>query len=122
MDKFLNKVGDYDYDLKNDIFFFKVKDREYAYSIELNNLVIDFDEEDFIVGLQVFNASTFFDISKENLHRVKNFKMQSKIKNGLIQINLTFGMIIRNQKTEYKPIIFERVTQKIPNSELLCIA
>ncbi len=120
MDRVLNKPGEYDYDYKNDIFFFKVKNREYSHSIELHNLVIDFDEESFIVGLQIFGASEVFQLSKKDLMKVKNFRMQSKINNGLIQINLSFGMAISNKQVEYNPIIFERIGKETPNSELIC--
>ena len=120
MNRILNKVGEYDYDYKNDIFFFKVKNREYSHSIELHNLIIDFDEEAFIVGLQIFGASEIFQLPKNDLRKVKNFKMQSKINNGLIQINLSFSMDIRNKQVEYKPIIFERIGLETPNSELVC--
>lgn len=120
MDRFLEKIGECDYDFKNDIFFFKVKDREYTHSIELQNLVIDFDKDNFIVGLQIFDASKVFGITKKQLGNVQNFNMKTQIKNGIIQINLNFSMNIRNKKVNYKPIIFERIDEKIPNSELMC--
>lgn len=121
MKKFLNKVGECDYDFKNDILFFKVKDREYAYSIELYNLIVDFDEEDFIVGLQIIGASNIFNLSKDKLKQVKNFKFNTDVENGLIKINLSFNTIIRNRITEYNPIIFERINENIPNSEMVCV-
>ena len=120
--RFLNKSGEYDYDLKNDIFLFKVKDREYSHSIELLNLVIDFDEEDFIVGLQIFDASKVFKMSKENLSRVKNFKMEARIDEGVIKIDLSFMSMFRNNQITHNPIIFERVSENIPNSEISCTA
>lgn len=118
--KHLNKAGEFDYDLKNDIFFFKVKNREYSYSIELGDLVIDFDEESFIVGLQVFNAKDFFNITKANLKNIKGFKMNSTINGGIIKIQLSFGLLIRNQSKEYNPIIYERINENMPNSKLSC--
>ncbi|MCK5624771.1 DUF2283 domain-containing protein [Candidatus Pacearchaeota archaeon] len=122
MNRVLNKAGEYDYDFKNDIFFFKVKDREYSHSIELHNLVIDFDKEDFIVGLQIFDASTIFNLSKENLRQVQHFEMQSNVNQGRIQVNLSFNLKIRNRQVSYNPIIFEKIEDKIPNSELSCVA
>ena len=122
MDKFLNKIGEFDYDYRNDILFFKVKDREYSHSVELASLVIDFDEEKFIVGLQIINASEIFKIPKDKLRGVNGFNMQARINDGVIQINLSFGMILRNQKINYQPIIFERVGEEVPNSEMLCTA
>jgi|TARA_B100002003_G_C13772206_1_gene382979 uncharacterized protein YuzE len=122
MDKFLNKVGDFDYDSRNDIIFFKVKDREYSHSIELSSLVIDLDKEDFIVGLQIINASEIFQISKDILRGVNGFRLQARINEGVIQINLSFGTVSRNNKIEYKPIIFERVDENFPDSEMICVS
>ena len=45
----------YDYD--NDILFFKVKDREYDHSVELEDLVLDVDSEGNVSGIQIFGAS-----------------------------------------------------------------
>ncbi|MBU2652471.1 MAG: DUF2283 domain-containing protein [Bacteroidetes bacterium] len=123
MEKSLNKVGQFDYDYANDILFFKVKDREYSHSVELSSLVIDFDEENFIVGLQIMNASEVFQLSKKILLGVSGFNMQAKIVDGAIQINLSFGMVERNkQMIEYKPIIFDRVGPEVPDSKISCIA
>ncbi|HLD55112.1 MAG TPA: DUF2283 domain-containing protein [Candidatus Nanoarchaeia archaeon] len=118
--KQLNKPGEFDYDFKNDIFFFKVKNREYSHSIELGDLVIDFDEENFIVGLQIFNAKDFFNITKNHLKNLNGFRMNSIVKEGIIKIELTFGLLIRNKSIEYKPIIYERIDERLPNSELSC--
>jgi uncharacterized protein YuzE len=120
MKRFLNKIGEFDYDFKNDILFFKVKEREYSYSIELYNLVIDFDEENFIVGLQIIGASKILNLSKEKLKQVKNFKFNAEVDNGMIKINLLFSTFIRNKIREHNPIIFERIDEQIPNSEIVC--
>jgi uncharacterized protein YuzE len=120
MNRILNKIGEYNFDFKNDIFFFKVKDREYSHSIEMNNAVIDFDEEDFVVGLQIFNASEFFEIDKKLLNQIKKFKMQAKIENNIIKIKIEFSMNVRNKEINYTPIIFERIGEEIPNSEIIC--
>jgi len=120
MIKNLDKAGEFNFDFKNDIFFFKVKEREYSHSIEMNNIVIDFDTEDFVTGLQIFNASEFFGIDKDLLKNVKNFSMQAKVENNTIRIRIEFNMMLRNQVRNYTPIIFERVNDKIPNSEITC--
>ena len=44
--------GEFDYDYKHDILFFKIKEREYGKSIETNNLIIDIDKEEYLVGIQ----------------------------------------------------------------------
>jgi uncharacterized protein YuzE len=51
--------GEMDYDPVNDILFLKIKDREYDFSIEFQNMVIDIDKKKFVVGIQIFEASKF---------------------------------------------------------------
>ena len=58
----LTGEGEMDYDYINDILFFKVKNREYDRSLEFENLVIDIDSENFIIGIQIFDASKFLRI------------------------------------------------------------
>ena len=119
-EKVLNKIGEFDYDFKNDILLFKVKEREYSHSVELHNLIIDFDEENFIVAIQIIGASGVFQLSKEQLKGIKNFMMKCKINDGLIQINLEFNMTVRNKPVQYKPIIFQEIGKNIPNSMVTC--
>ena len=71
----LEAEGQMDYDYINDILFFKVKDREYDFSIEFQNMVVDVDEEQFIVGIQIFEASKFLKIGKEHLRKITNIEV-----------------------------------------------
>ncbi len=89
--------GEMDYDYVNDILFFKVKDREYNFSLEFNNIVIDVDSEQFITGIQIFEASKFLRIPKESLRKVANWKFKSKLENNEIRIDLYYQVIVRNQ-------------------------
>lgn len=120
MNRFLKGLGKYNFDFKNDIFFFKVNNREYSHSVEMNNVVIDFDEEQFVTGVQIFNASEFFSVEKNLLKQIREVKMQAKVENGTIKIKIEFDVTIRNKVKNYNPIIFERVNDQIPNSEILC--
>ena len=72
--KELKKEGESDYDYLNDILFFKAKEREYSRSVELDNIVVDVDEEDFIVGAQIFEASKFLGIAKDALKNLSKGK------------------------------------------------
>jgi uncharacterized protein YuzE len=120
MNRNLNAPGEFDYDSSNDILFFKVKERNYEKSIELGDLVIDFDDEEFVVGLQIFNASIFMGLPKKVLINLKGFHLQSQILNQILTLRLTFVTMIRNKTTEYKPIIYQKIDDTIPNSELVC--
>jgi len=65
--------GEADYDYANDILFFKIKDREYSHSIELEDIVLDIDVSGIITGIQIFAASNMFQIEKEALQNNKKF-------------------------------------------------
>jgi len=56
--------GEIDYDFEYDILFFKVKNKEYSKSVEVNNLVIDFDSHNLLSGIQIFEASKFLGLEK----------------------------------------------------------
>ncbi|PIR39928.1 MAG: hypothetical protein COV33_02535 [Candidatus Zambryskibacteria bacterium CG10_big_fil_rev_8_21_14_0_10_34_34] len=112
--------GEFDYDYQGDTLFFKVKEREYDFSLEIGNMVIDFDTEQFLVGIQVFNASEFFGLPKIVLRSLKHFQFKSKIDKGLLFLRLNFSAMIRNKLTNYQPMIQQKVGGNIPNSELVC--
>lgn len=114
--------GIYDYDFKNDILMFKIKDREYKTSIDFENMILDMDSEDFITGIRIFDVSKIFKLEKEALRNVKEFEFHTNVENKVIKIQLRFTSILRN-----KPIIkqgqdFERtlVESNINDSEVLC--
>ena len=103
----LEAEGEMDYDYVNDILFFKVKDREYSFSIEFQNMVIDVDEEKFVVGIQIFNASKFLGISKINLREIPKWQFKAKIEEGFIELRLNYQLRIRNKIIDKNPIIIQ---------------
>jgi uncharacterized protein YuzE len=96
-EKYLEKEGSFDYDYVNDILFLKVNGREYAFSIELSDYVIDLDTEGFVVGLQIFNASSYFGMAKGILREVKNWKLEARIKDRVIEVKLLFSFCCGNE-------------------------
>ena len=103
----LEAEGEMDYDYANDVLFFKIKDREYDCSIEFQNMVIDVDEEKFIVGIQIFEASKFLRMSKVNLREIPKWRFQSKLENNTIEIRLDYQLKVRNKIFEKNPIIIQ---------------
>jgi len=103
----LEAEGEMDYDYVNDILFFKVKNREYNFSIEFQNMVIDIDEEKFIVGIQIFEASNFLRMPKINLREIPNWKFNAKLENNTIEIRLDYQLKVRNKIFEKNPIIIQ---------------
>jgi uncharacterized protein YuzE len=120
--KYLKEKGESDYDYRQDILFFKTAERDYARSIELNNLVLDVDKEGFIVGIQIFEASGFLDLSKDALLSVKHWHFEATVNEGKIEIRLVFNVVVRNKTIEKNPIIMQSISEPLPDSKLVCEA
>ena len=121
--KRLEGKGEVDYDYENDILFFKLKGRKYEKSIELlDNLVVDVDKEGFLVGIQMFDASEYLNIDKKSLLKIPNWQFTINKHENIIDIRLVFQVKVRNKIIEKNPIISQAITQKLPNSELVCEA
>lgn len=116
--KHLEAEGEMSYDYANDILFFKVKNREYNSSIEFQNMVIDVDKEEFIVGLQIFDASKFLQIDKSHLGQMPKWKFQAKIDGNTIELRLFYQVSIRNQIIEKNPIIIQENTTNLPEQTM----
>ena len=117
----LEGKGVMDYDYINDILFFKIDDREYDRSLEFNNMIIDIDKEDFVVGLQTLDASKFLRISKTNL-KINKWQFKSRITPESIEIRLVCQVNIRNKIRELNPIILQQNTEQLPNSQMIAAA
>jgi len=120
--KLFNVSGEWDYDLSNDILFFKIKNREYSHSIELKNLVIDIDRDNYIVGLQIFNASKFFNVDKIVLNGTKDWKLEINTEQNTAEIRLVFNVLYRNKLIEKNPILIQPFNKEMPDSRIICTA
>ncbi len=115
----LEAEGEMDYDFVNDILFFKVKNRQYNFSLEFQNMVIDIDEEEFIVGIQIFEASKFLGMQKSNLRTIPKWQFKARLDKGVIEIRLFYQVMIRNQIIEKNPIIIQENTTNLPSPQLV---
>lgn len=115
----LEGKGEMDYDYVNDILFFKVKDREYNFSLEFQNIVVDIDEEEYIVGIQIFDASKFFRIDKIYLRQIPQWKFEAKIEGNTIELRLFYQITIRNQIKEVNPIVIRENTTNLPEQTMV---
>ena len=116
----LEGKGEMDYDYVNDILFFKVKDREYDFSIEFQNMIIDIDKEKFIVGIQIFDASKFLKMQKINLREIPKWQFKAKIENNMIEIRLDYKIELRNKIIEKNPIIIQENKSENLSSQMVC--
>jgi len=109
-ERILEAEGEMDYDYVNDILLFKIKDREYNFSIEFQNMVIDIDNEKFIVGIQIFDASKFLKISKEHLRKITKWQFKARLQSNQFRIDLYYQIVIRNKtiNNNIYPIIVQQ--------------
>ena len=114
--------GEMDYDYPNDILFFKVKEREYDYSIELEDVVLDIDKEGYVTGIQIFGASKMFSVDKSALRNVKKWQFTIKTEGKVIYVQLMFEMLRRNQLVERGQNLVREASSLLTNSEVMCAA
>lgn len=90
--------GELSYDYGYDNLFFRMKGRDYKESIEIDNMLIDIDSKNFIVGFQIFEASNVTNVSKIHLRGVKHGKFNAKLsKDGRVEVKLVFQIKVRNK-------------------------
>jgi len=115
----LEAEGEMDYDFANDILFFKVKNREYDFSFEFQNMVIDVDKEKFITGIQLFDASEFLGIPKINLREIPKWQFKARINKEVIELRLFYQLKIRNKIIEKTPIIIQENKANLPSPQMV---
>src|SRR3989344_5139199 len=93
----LKTKGECLYDYKYDILTYRCKERNYQYSIEFQNFVIDIDEENFVTGIRVFDASKVFNVEKELLRHIVNGEFKAIMEKNVITITIKFLGIKRNR-------------------------
>ncbi|MBU0460452.1 MAG: DUF2283 domain-containing protein [Nanoarchaeota archaeon] len=114
--------GEMDYDYANDILFFKVKDREYDRSIELEDVVLDIDKEGYITGIQIFGPSKMFNVDKDTLRNVQKWEFKVRTEGKVIFVQLMFEMLRRNQVVERGHNLVREASSLLTNSEVMCAA
>lgn len=115
--------GEWFYDYENDMLIFKIKDRYYKSSLDLDdiNLTVDIDEEGFITGIRIFDASKVFNTTKKALSKIKSFEFNSKIEEETIVIQLKFSADLKDETLQYgHDFIKEGVQQLENNCKAMC--
>ena len=114
--------GEMNYDYSNDILFFKVKDRIYDRSIELEDIVLDIDNEGYITGIQIFGASKMFSVDKNTLRNVQKWGFKVRIEGRIISVQLMFEMLRRNKLVERGQNLIRESSSILTDSEVMCAA
>ena len=87
-----------DYDYENDSLFLFVKGDGYSHSLNLDNILIDFGEENYVKGVEIQNASKRFGVSKYALKHTHQIDVALNISDEKIELNITLTLKIRNKK------------------------
>ena len=66
-----SKTRNYDYDLQNDSIFIYSDGHKYKESIDADGIILDFSEDDNIMGIEILGASERFNVSKIDILNIK---------------------------------------------------
>jgi len=100
-----------DYDYENDSLLVYKEGVKSKKTLDLDDILIDFDENGDVVGIEILNASKLFNVDKYDL--LKNlikFEAVGKITKDLITLNIKLYLLRRK-----KEIIKESVVKGLNN-------
>jgi len=89
--------GEFLYDYVHDILTFKIKDRDYKMSVELQNFVIDIDKENFVTGIRIFDVTKVSGLNKILFKNLVHGEFNASIKDNVITVRLNFVGKLRNR-------------------------
>ena len=81
-----------DYDSNNDIFFISDGEKVKA-SLDIGDFVLDVNNNNFISGIEIMNASENLGINKEVLKNIKSMKMSVTYKTNNVYVNHKYSYI-----------------------------
>lgn len=91
-----SKVTKYDYDFENDSLFFYGTNKKYKYSIDLDGIILDISEDNFVMAIEILDISKKFGVPKKELFNINNFKADIEISKETIKISMELGLNVRN--------------------------
>jgi hypothetical protein len=65
--------------------------------VEFENLIVDIDDEGFIVGIRVMDASSTLRMPKYALKSIRQFEFSSRFEQDAITVQLNFTAMLRNK-------------------------
>lgn len=87
----------YDYDFQNDTIFFYVDNDKYVSSMDLDGIILDLNEDNFIMGIEILNASKKFNSSKAGLRDIHHFSATIEISKKNIEVSMKLEIVKRNK-------------------------
>jgi uncharacterized protein YuzE len=108
-----------DYDVENDsLFMYRGKSRG---SIELGNILFDFDAKNELAGVEILNASSMLQalnvakdvkISKRLLQKIANCSIDIRSQNGLLVLKIY--IVLENKEQIIAPIQIPTIVEHSP--------
>ncbi|MDW7727697.1 MAG: DUF2283 domain-containing protein [Candidatus Methanoperedens sp.] len=92
-----SKASNYDYDMQNDSIFFYSDGHKYKESIDADGIILDFSEDDNIMGIEILGASERFNVSKPDLLNIKDFNANIEISKENIEVTIKMAIYKRNK-------------------------
>ena len=92
-----SKASNYDYDLQNDSIFFYSDGHKYKESIDADGIILDFSEDDNIMGIEILGASKRFNVSKPDLLNIEDFNAKIDISKENIEVTINMAIYKRNK-------------------------
>ena len=111
-----SEASKYDYDLQNDSIFFYGEDKKYKSSVELEGVILDFNEEDYLTGIEILDASEKFNVSKADLLNIKNFNATIIINKENIDVQMKMEYYKRNKLIDTNLNALALNTMNLPSS------
>jgi len=111
-----SEASKYDYDLHNDSIFFYGEDKKYKSSVELEGVILDFNEEDNLTGIEILDASEKFNVSKADLLNIKNFDATIIISKENIDVRMKMEYYKRNKLIDTNLNALTLNTMNLPSS------
>jgi len=102
-----------DYDYENDSLFFFTRGTSYRESFDLDNIIIDFDENNHIKGVEIPDASERFGISKDAV-KPENTEINLKISEKKIKLRISMTLQKKNKEIPRVISVTERNITNIP--------
>lgn len=90
------ELSKYDYDLENDSAFFYGTGKKYKKSMDLDGIILDMSEDDYVMAIEILDASKKFNVLKADLQNLKSFDADIEAHKETIKIAMKITIVKRN--------------------------
>lgn len=92
-----SKASKCDYDFENDTILFYGGSDKYKFSMDLDGIILDVNEDNYIMGIEILDASKKFKFSKSDLRDISKFSATIKTNEKNIEVNMKLKINKRNK-------------------------